>query len=233
MIAARLRSPYAAVFGGALVAVAVLAITVAAMSVSDRASLAFEAAKASIAVLTGTFLGFIVAEFVRQRDQRRSAEQRTAEARRAFRADILQAYNEARSVRRVLRAGGLRPDGAWTLTAEQLALLDAQLMILSDAQLTADRLAREDSADAVGLNRADEIGLQMVAAEKALNLVVKEWERERSRLNAGSNDGKAEAWPELDSFLTDESTGNFDTVVKAIHQIERLIALDLDPAAPA
>jgi parvulin-like peptidyl-prolyl isomerase len=230
----KLGWPHIAVILTAIVALVVLVIAASAMSAEQRASLVFEAGKAALIVLTGTVLTWTLQEVVRSRDARRDDAKALREVRRAFRADLLDAYNRAKSLRRTLRAAGLTPAGSWPLTAQQLAQLDAQMESLSEAQLSIERLGRERSAEAARFEAGKTVTAKLQKLEKELNLVVKEWEEERPHLTASDNAERIGSWPTLRGFLLGpESGGTFGAVADLVHSIEASLHPDFEPAVAA
>ena len=153
----KISGPYIAALASIGIAGTVLVAAVLWLPPLRQEELGAEIAKAAIQIFPLAFFGVIVADLVRQRDERRTEdrraedralelEQKRDEFRRRFLDDVIIAYNRAKAIRRSLRGAGLGPTAKGSITKEHLHQLDTQLAGLSEAQLDLERLKREATA---------------------------------------------------------------------------------------
>ena len=232
------HAPYVAAAAGAAVAILVFAVALVALDQARRADLAFELAKAAIGVLPLAFFGVIVADLVRRRDTSQAlrrekeadnqvkAERRDA-YRRAFRAEVIAAYNELKGARRILRGAGLAAPWRVELDDDKLLVLDTQLHGLIRTQLTLECLKREMRAPTSFDSRADIEG-HLETLDGYANAVIKEWEPGRAQLTTGGPSAKLSDWPCYRAFTGGQDDGgDFSTAVSAMKEIERLVIGEL------
>jgi hypothetical protein len=101
----------------------------------------FELARAGLGVVAVAFLGGGAAASFRTREIRRENALRQDEYRAEFVSELWDAYHEIKSVRRALKAAGIRGAGS-QLTSEQAEALQTQMPRLDAAQLTLEKLFR-------------------------------------------------------------------------------------------
>jgi hypothetical protein len=107
----------------------------------------FELGKTALNVIAVAVVGGIAAAAFRKREGDRDRERLKDSYRSEFINEVWDAYHKAKTVRRELAAAGVTQhlkSGAalTTLSAEQRALLVAQMRVLNDAQLTLEKLYR-------------------------------------------------------------------------------------------
>lgn len=131
------------------VGIGLLAMVAAVLgfSLAGDGSFWFELGKTALNVIAVAVVGGITAAAFRKRESDRDRERLKDNYRSEFISDLWDAYHKAKAVRRELAAGGVTQRlksgvAVSTLSAEQRALLAAQMSVLNDAQLTLEKLYR-------------------------------------------------------------------------------------------
>lgn len=180
-----------------------------AVAVGERRDdLWFEAAKAGLQLGVVTVLGSLVgyalryfetqdAETRRRRERDADEWRRLNEARlRVFR-DVVDAYNRAKAVRRILRSLGVLIVDA-PLSEAQAEGLRSQMLALNDAQLTLEAVKRE-VAESHLFRDPSRLQEYLRLAEEFLADVLTNWERHGGGIWAGATP-EAVAWLDLARF---------------------------------
>jgi hypothetical protein len=238
----------AAVAGASVIA----AIAIAMLDDARRADLVFELGKALSGFLTVGLAGVVLNAVIKARDARQQSDKEQglrAEAAlkvqdawlRGFYTDLLVAYHGIKATRRHLRGVGLADPWDGEISADQLAVLDAEMGALIDAQLAVERLWRQAASPSAEL--ADQAGVRagLAEIESFANGVIKEWEARRRRLHPGSRLAELSDWTLYASFtheargtealIGQPAAGPFGDAVSAMHRVEALINRDLQRMA--
>lgn len=191
----------------------------------------FEAGKAAMSAIAVGFFGVVIGFFVNSRDDQRKRHRELLEYRRGFLLEAGDAYGRIKAARRGLRADGLGPGGASTITATHLKDLDTHLEALSEAQLMFERLWREAGAQDAFTRRA-ELRTALEAVKDYVNRVSDEWEKGRPRIKAGHGNSQLAGWQRLMAFLESakEPGSDFHLVSTGMKQIEEAIWTDVLPS---
>lgn len=231
----RVRSPEGIALAGVVAAVAMLGLTFLLLEPPARSGLLSELAKSALAVIPLAVFGVLVAGMIRSRDLLQANERedrkdkderdRALDAyRREFYADLITAYNDLKATRRILRGAGLTPRSSAVAPGLDMDTLDEQVRSLIRTQLTFERMRREmEAPDASFATHDAEIGRLLVEIEQYANGVIHEWETMRPRLDANGSVDQLAGWPRYSAFTFDEPDGDFDVVVAAMHEIEKIV----------
>lgn len=103
------KGPYGVAGIAIAIAVAVFSLIYLGLPAAEQALLRLEVARTAIAVVPLAFVSGFIAEVMRRRDSDKVRRERTQESRRDFRTRVVDAYNDSKAVRSVLRAAGLQP----------------------------------------------------------------------------------------------------------------------------
>lgn len=171
-------------------------VVAAAVAVSERRDdLWFEAAKAGLQLGVVTVLGSLVgyalryfethsAETRRRLEREADERRRLNEARLRVFSDVVDAYNRAKAVRRILRSLGVLTVNA-PLSAAQAEGIRSQMLALNDAQLTLEAVKRE-VAESHLFRDPSRLQEHLRMAEEFLGDVLKKWERYGGEIWAGA-----------------------------------------------
>jgi hypothetical protein len=141
----------------------------------------FELARAGVGVFAVAFLGGGAAASFREREIERENARRQDEYRGEFVSELWDAYHEIKSVRRALKAVGVRR-AAPELTPEQAGALQRQMPRLDAAQLTLEKLFRTVRRERDAFCPYDQRLLFLLrTAENYAKKVLDDWERHKSK----------------------------------------------------
>ena len=184
-----------AVVIGLVVIVLVLVVTAAVALSRRRDDLWLEVAKVGLQFVLITVLGSLVGYTLRyseteRADRRRTLEREADERRRlddarlrVFR-EVVDAYNQVKAVRRVLRSlGVLTVKGP--LSAAQAEGIRSQMLALNRAQLTLEAVKREVKESQL-FRDPPTLAKYLEMAEVFLGDVLKKWERHGGEIWAGA-----------------------------------------------
>ncbi len=235
-----MTSPYRVAGAGLLVGALLLAGILAIQPADGRSELLLEVGKAAVGLFPVAFFSVVVAELLKRRDAEQAAAEKRAEAdqaraerrdadRRAFRSRAIAAYNQSKATRRLLRGAGLRPGSGVALTEGLLGLLDDQVRLLSEAQLTFEQLHREVEAAGSPFEERERLVEPLSRIEKYLNRVVKNWELGRARLRPGGDADQLEAWTHYRDFVADKEADHLpDNPTQAFRELEDIVLRQLE-----
>jgi hypothetical protein len=230
-------------FGGALVVAVGLTVVGVVFAGHKRADLAFEAAKVGIQLGVITIAGAAITQglkgFNDTRERRlkrldidREERQRMNEYRLGVFRDTVDAYNEVKRVRRLLRAAGLGGDAAATVSAEQLTAYESGMEALNKAELALEKIGREVGAQQAAFAHAWSEIEGLKTSQDYLRQVLAVWEhgglRRHGEKEACSGDGDA-----FDSFLAKRSETFGQTFWPSFDAFEKAIRADLLEHNPA
>lgn len=187
----------AAIVIGLVIFGAVLVIVPA----TDRTSVFVDVASAAISVISVAVLSVIVAELVRQRDDKKAKEAAELEARRSIRTRIVKAYSSSKAIRSALRASGLRPDSGLALSEGMLVTLDEQLNALVAVRIELDQLMRDVADQGAGFETPDHLANPLEAIEKYFKRVIRDWESGRSTLTPTTQASELGRWIHFADFV--------------------------------
>jgi hypothetical protein len=200
-------------------ALGIVILTIGWVKLPERHNdLWFELAKSGLNLVVVTIIGTAISLLVKKAEERRASLRRRDEVRVQVLNDIITCYNQVKSVRRNLRALGLR-DLKTPLTGDQVKGLQLQLSRLNDAQLMFEALNRGTN-ETRPFDAIANIHSKLEQVEQYLNEgvgrpyppgsgdpkrggVLKEWEVRSGRLTAGTMPDLAF----LQAFLGPQSGG--------------------------
>ena len=224
------RLPYLIALAVAILAVCLVGVALAVLPAADQTALLFEIAKACVGVVPVAIFGVLVADLLRQRDRRKDRAQRQYEYRREFRAQLIEAYNGVKHVRRALRGAGLTPKSAALFSAADLQGLDSRLETLIGTQLALETLKREARAARSILDGQDDLARHLERLETFVNFIVKDWEKGRPDLAVGTPVVTLESWSRYAAFVADHPTpkepdvdGSFRVASDLMEDIEAVL----------
>jgi hypothetical protein len=143
-------------------------------SPSHHDDLWFELAKTGLTLTAVTVIGTVVNLLAKSAEERRAIQRRRDDVRVQVLRDIISCYNEVKSVRRNLRALGLRePKGP--LTEDQVIGMRLQMARLNEAQLMFEALKR-GTQGTQPFDAIEDIHSALERVEKYLNKGVRDWE---------------------------------------------------------
>jgi hypothetical protein len=229
-------------FGGALVIALALIIVGVVFADHKRPDLAFEAAKAGIQLGVITIVGAAITQglkgFNDSRERRlkrldidREERQRMNEYRLGVFRDTVDAYNEVKRVRRLLRAAGLGGDAA-TVSAEQLATYESGMEALNKAELALEKIGREVGAQQAAFAHAWTQIEGLKTSQDYLRQVLAVWERGGLR-RRGENEGGSGDADAFNAFLAKRSETFGQTFWPSFDAFEKAIRADLLEHNPA
>jgi hypothetical protein len=201
---ARLREwpwPALAIFFGAAVCAGLFILLGELLS----GRIPFEAAKAGIQLLAVAILGGAVAWAFRWLDDRREQRRRLDDYRVKAIADLQDAYHQAKTVRRALRAAGFDKAGAgMRLTADQASTFHTRMEQLDDARTALEKLVDIPHGWEwiYGPDHAAITGA-IDRAEKYLGKITKVWEKEAVKIREDADLASIAKDSALQGFLDD------------------------------
>jgi len=137
-------------------------------------------------------------------DRRRDKRDRERETVRVVRTELANAYNQAKCIRRVLRARAIAvsPDGDTVLGA----VYDKQMQLLNDAQLAFEDMIRDVSdGTTVSGDALRTLTAEMETGEKYLHDVIAGWERLYRTFEGEPKHKPLAHLPELSAFIATSS----------------------------
>jgi hypothetical protein len=169
-------------------ALALAFIGLGAAFTSRAGDLWFELAKTGMLLLAVEVLGGAVAAAYRALDDRREERRRIDDYLASLAGELIDAYHRIKAVRRRLRALGLRSPASGTLSAEEYAVLQAQMDTLIDAQLALEKVMREVEEQPPLFRPHHAAIMESVdGAQSYVNDVIEDWEDHGKRLQVDAD----------------------------------------------
>lgn len=166
--------------------------------------------KAGVAIAATTVAGAVATGALKLVDEWRVRDQ---ERRRVFH-DVVETYNEVKSIRRSLRALGFLIPGSDPLTAEEAKDVLIIMTRLNDAQLRFEAIKREVEQSNL-FNHPDPVIRELRTVEDYINkFAIEKWEESQGRIREGAGPG------ELDNLrLPDFIKGFRENIFEPLHRL--------------
>jgi hypothetical protein len=235
-------------FGGALVVAVALIVVGVVLADCKRPDLAFEAAKAGIQLGVITIVGAAITQglkgFNDSRERRlkrldidREERRRMNEYRLGVFRDTVDAYNEVKRVRRLLRAAGLGGAAAAPVSTVQLATYESGMEALNKAELALEKIGREVGAQQAAFAHAWSQIEGLKTSQDYLRQVLAVWERGGLRCRGENEEGSDEEGSDdadaFNAFLAKRSETFGQTFWPSFDAFEKAIRADLLEHNPA
>jgi len=184
----------------------------------------FEVAKLGLQLAGVTVIGGLVSLGFRLWEKLRDEDRHLNENRQALVLEIISFYEEVKSVRRTLRAVGLRSATKLAVTPQRAAGYHEQMILLNKAQLAFERVGRKVVAFPTAVANPPEVLVAAEKIEKYLHKLIKEWEDKGALLAAPTTTDELRM-ENLQDFIGDDKHTRFHSdvagplkqMVKAVH----------------
>jgi hypothetical protein len=195
-----------------------------------------------VGLIGGLLTGAVKAQLARQEEERKRLAAQQEEQRRLddYRVrqllDIVGAYNEAKAVRRALRACGFGQPGPRTFASWQVEEFRRQMLLLSNAELSMEKSKRALRFNLGLLLRREGLENALRGVEEYLQTVTDEWEAKTLELAADDVDIQTD-FKALFGFLAgdeEDEDGTFKREVSSrMRYIQDCIRIDIAKQAKA
>ena len=190
-----------------------------------------EVAKAGLQLGVIVLVGGAVTYGFKFLESERDAQARRDEYLLGMIRNLVESYNQIKSVRRTLRAYGFlkpevpRPD-AHRFTAEQVDAYRKQMFVLMEAQLRLEEISREIKAQPQVFEHSEALKVLIHSGESYVNEVIGDWEDHGVDVVVGAHAGRTtDVFKHLQNFLGSSSAevGGIKTLSEPVGEIQRLI----------
>ena len=111
---------------------------------------------------------------------------RLGDFRRRFLGDVVVAYNRVKSARRLIRAAGIDPKSTRTFDAAAISVFNAQLNVLTDAELDIEELRREAKSRGTAFSNKSEVVAALAALESYVSRIGEDQEKHPWEIGEGT-----------------------------------------------
>jgi hypothetical protein len=195
-----------------------------------RADLWFEVGKAGVSLFAVSIVGGAFALGAKYWESLREERRRLNDFRVGLLRATIGAYHDIKSVRRRLRASGLFTLAEGEITAHQAAEFHGQMNALNNAHLELERVRRELEAHPQAFRQEPKPDAAVRKVEKYVRGILRDWERNGSRIVDGASFKVLEDMTNVRAFLVDSREAFAVGAARPMEEVEEAIRSQLLPS---